>query len=206
MARYSYSGNKKHKKKQNHASEYLPYIINDLSDEIEVVEQALSAGQEGQVLTADSAGKAQWADLLNDIQDEIEIVEQVLSGGEEGQVLTADSAGKAQWAEARGGGVIYDGIEETHEYDSEEGAYKINLTLTLNGESINDDSFVMYKTSRTQLDFSQSDFYMKDYTETSKFVYADIPVGTGIGNLYVKFYLPSGATMVFLIYDASGGI
>lgn len=62
MARYSYSGNKKHKKKQNHASEYLPYIINDLSDEIEVVEQALSAGQEGQVLTADSAGKAQWAE------------------------------------------------------------------------------------------------------------------------------------------------
>lgn len=62
MARYSYSGNKKHKKKQNHASEYLPYIINDLADEIEVVEQALSAGQEGQVLTADSAGKAQWAE------------------------------------------------------------------------------------------------------------------------------------------------
>ena len=62
MARYSYSGNKKHKKKQNHASEYLPYIINDLSDEIEIVEQALSAGQEGQVLTADSAGKAQWAE------------------------------------------------------------------------------------------------------------------------------------------------
>ena len=62
MARYSYSGNKKHKKKQNHASEYLPYIINELADEIEVVEQALSAGQEGQVLTADSAGKAQWAE------------------------------------------------------------------------------------------------------------------------------------------------
>ena len=62
MARFSFSGNKKHKKKQNHASEYLPYIINDLSDEIEVVEQALSAGQEGQVLTADSAGKAQWAE------------------------------------------------------------------------------------------------------------------------------------------------
>ena len=167
MARYSYSGNKKHKKKQNHASEYLPYIINDLSDEIEVVEQ-------------------------------------VLSGGEEGQVLTADSAGKAKWAEARGGGVIYDGIEETHEYDSEEGAYKINLTLTLNGESINEDSFVMYKTSNTQLGFSSNDsFYIADYTETSKFVYADIPGGFS-RNLYVKFYLPSGATMVFLIHDASG--
>ena len=62
MARYSYSGNKKHKKKQNHASEYLPYIINELADEIEIVEQALSAGQEGQILTADSAGKAQWAE------------------------------------------------------------------------------------------------------------------------------------------------
>ena len=30
---------------------------NAIADEIEVVEQALSAGQEGQVLTADSAGK-----------------------------------------------------------------------------------------------------------------------------------------------------
>ena len=164
MGTYAYSGNQ-NKQRDNHADEYLP-------------------------------------DLLNDIQDEIEIVEQVLSGGEEGQVLTADSAGKAQWAEARGGGVIYDGIEETHEYNSEEGAFKINLTLTLNGEPINEDSFVMYKTSRTQLDFSQSDFYMTDYTETSKFVYAIRP--GGVGNLYVKFYLPSGATMVFLIYDASG--
>ena len=62
MARYSYSGNKKHKKKQNHASEYLPYLINELADEIEVVEQALSNGEEGQVLTADSAGKAKWAE------------------------------------------------------------------------------------------------------------------------------------------------
>lgn len=62
MATYSYSGNKKHKKKQDHASEYLPYLINDLSDEIEVVEQALSGGEEGQVLTADSTGKAQWAE------------------------------------------------------------------------------------------------------------------------------------------------
>ena len=61
MARYSYSGNKKHKKKQNHASEYLPYLINELADEIEVVEQALSNGEEGQVLTADSAGKAKWS-------------------------------------------------------------------------------------------------------------------------------------------------
>lgn len=60
MARYSYSGNKKHKKKQNHASEYLPYIINDLSDEIEVVEQALSGGEEGQVLSADGSGRASW--------------------------------------------------------------------------------------------------------------------------------------------------
>lgn len=166
MGTYAYSGNQ-NKQRDNHADEYLP-------------------------------------DLLNDIQDEIEIVEQVLSGGEEGQVLTADSAGKAKWAEARGGGVIYDGIEETHEYDSEEGAYKINLTLTLNGESINEDSFVMYKTSNTQLGFSSNDsFYMADYTETSKFVYADIPGGFS-RNLYVKFYLPSGATMVFLIHDASG--
>lgn len=47
MARYSYSWNKKHKKKQNHASEYLPYIINELADEIEIVEQALSGGEEG---------------------------------------------------------------------------------------------------------------------------------------------------------------
>ena len=61
MARYSYSGNKKHKKKQNHASEYLPYLINELADEIEVIEQALSGGEEGQVLTANSNGKAQWA-------------------------------------------------------------------------------------------------------------------------------------------------
>ena len=61
MARYSYSGNKKHKKKQNHASEYLPYLINELADEIEVVEQVLSGGEEGQILTADSAGKAKWS-------------------------------------------------------------------------------------------------------------------------------------------------
>ena len=60
MARYSYSGNKKHKKKQNHASEYLPYIINDLADEIEVVEQALSGGEEGLVLSADGSGRASW--------------------------------------------------------------------------------------------------------------------------------------------------
>lgn len=60
MTRYSYSGNKKHKKKQNHASEYLPYIINDLADEIEVVEQALSGGEEGQVLSADGSGRASW--------------------------------------------------------------------------------------------------------------------------------------------------
>ena len=84
MARYSYSGNKKHKKKQNHASEYLPYLINELADEIEIVEQVLSGGEEGQVLTANSNEKAQWAEAS-------EIVEQVLSGGEEGQVLTADS-------------------------------------------------------------------------------------------------------------------
>ena len=63
MARYSYSGNKKHKKKQNHASEYLPYIINDLADEIEVVEQALSGGEEGQVLSADGSGKASWESI-----------------------------------------------------------------------------------------------------------------------------------------------
>ena len=62
MARYSYSGNKKHKKKQNHASEYLPYLINELADEIEIVEQVLSGGEEEQVLTADSNGKAQWAE------------------------------------------------------------------------------------------------------------------------------------------------
>ena len=60
MARFSFSGNKKHKR-QNHASNYLPYLINELGDEIEIVEQALSAGQEGQVLTADSAGKAKWS-------------------------------------------------------------------------------------------------------------------------------------------------
>jgi len=166
MSNYSYSGNQ-NKQRKNHADEYLP-------------------------------------DLLNDIQDEIEIVEQVLSGGEEGQVLTADSNGKAQWAEASGGGgVIYDGIEETHEYDFDEEAYKINLTLTLNGEPINEDSFVMYKTSRTQLDFSESDIYMGDYTETRKFVYVNRIGGTG--DLYVKFYLPSGATMVFLIYETPGG-
>jgi len=62
MSTYSYSGNKKHKKKQNHASEYLPYLINELADEIEVVEQVLSRGEEGQVLTANSNGKAQWAE------------------------------------------------------------------------------------------------------------------------------------------------
>ena len=165
MGTYAYSGNQ-NKQRDNHADEYLP-------------------------------------DLLNDIQDEIEIVEQVLSGGEEGQVLTADSNGKAQWAEASGGGgVIYDGIEETHEYDGDEEAIKINLTLTLNGEPINDDSFVMYKTSNNQLGFSSSDTYIEDYTQTRKFVYVNAPLGPG--RLYVKFYLPSGATMVFLIYDVSG--
>jgi len=168
MSTYSYSGNKKHKKKQNHASEYLPYLINELADEIEVVEQVLSGGEEGQVLTADSAGKAQWA-----------------AGG------------------GGGGGVIYDGIEETHEFDFEEGSHKINLTLTLNGEPINEDSFVMYKTSNTQLDFSSGSIYLADYNETSKFVYANVPGGTG--SLYVKFYLPSGATMVFLIHEDAGG-
>jgi len=68
MARYSYSGNKKHKKKQNHASEYLPYLINELADEIEVVEQVLSRGEEGQVLTANSNGKAKWAEGGSDVQ------------------------------------------------------------------------------------------------------------------------------------------
>ena len=165
MGTYAYSGNQ-NKQRDNHADEYLP-------------------------------------DLLNDIQDEIEIVEQVLSGGEEGQVLTADSNGKAQWAAGGGGGVIYDGIEETHEYDFEEESHKINLTLTLNEEPINEDSFVMYKISNTQLDFSSSDIYLADYNETSKFVYANAPGGTG--DLYVKFYLPSGATMVFLIHEAPGG-
>ena len=166
MGTYAYSGNQ-NKQRDNHADEYLP-------------------------------------DLLNDIQDEIEIVEQVLSGGEEGQVLTADSNGKAQWAEARGGGgVIYDEIEETHEFDIEEGEYKINLTLKLNGEPINEDSFVMYKTSNTQSDFYSGVINVVDYTETNKFVYAGIPGGTG--DLYVKFYLPSGATMVFLIHEFGGG-
>jgi len=61
MARYSYSGNKK-SKEQNHASEYLPYIINKLGDEIEIVEKVLSDGEEGQVLTANSEGKAEWAE------------------------------------------------------------------------------------------------------------------------------------------------
>ena len=166
MGTYAYSGNQ-NKQRDNHADEYLP-------------------------------------DLLNDIQDEIEIVEQVLSGGEEGQVLTADSNGKAQWAAGGrgGGGFIYDGIEETHEYDTVDEVFKINLTLTLNEEPINDDSFVMYKTSNNPLDFSD-DFYLMDYTETNNVVYVDVPLGPE--KLYVKFYLPTGATMIFLIHEPEGG-
>lgn len=140
MPTYSYSGNKKHKKKQNHASEYLPYLINELADEIEVVEQVLSRGEEGQVLTANSNGKAQWADSLNDIQDEIEIVEQVLSGGEEGQVLTADSNGKAQWA--AGGGVFYDDVQIANVLAG--GVNTTTVTFLLNGEKITNLAWFVY--------------------------------------------------------------
>lgn len=60
MGTYAYSGNK-NKQRDNHADEYLPDLLNDIQDEIEIVEQVLSGGEEGQVLTADSAGKAKWA-------------------------------------------------------------------------------------------------------------------------------------------------
>ena len=61
MGTYSYSGNQ-NKQRDNHADEYLPDLLNDIQDEIEIVEQVLSGGEEGQVLTADSNGKAQWAE------------------------------------------------------------------------------------------------------------------------------------------------
>ena len=61
MGTYAYSGNQ-NKQRDNHADEYLPDLLNDIQDEIEIVEQVLSRGEEGQVLTADSAGKAQWAE------------------------------------------------------------------------------------------------------------------------------------------------
>ena len=61
MGTYAYSGNQ-NKQRDNHADEYLPDLLNDIQDEIEIVEQVLSGGEEGQVLTADSAGKAKWAE------------------------------------------------------------------------------------------------------------------------------------------------
>ena len=60
MGTYAYSGNQ-NKQRDNHADEYLPDLLNDIQDEIEIVEQVLSGGEEGQVLTANSNGKAQWA-------------------------------------------------------------------------------------------------------------------------------------------------
>lgn len=60
MGIYAYSGNQ-NKQRDNHADEYLPDLLNDIQDEIEIVEQVLSGGEEGQVLTADSAGKAKWS-------------------------------------------------------------------------------------------------------------------------------------------------
>ena len=60
MGTYAYSGNQ-NKQRDNHADEYLPDLLNDIQDEIEIVEQVLSGGEEGQVLTADSAGKAKWS-------------------------------------------------------------------------------------------------------------------------------------------------
>ena len=61
MGTYAYSGNQ-NKQRDNHADEYLPDLLNDIQDEIEIVEQVLSGGEEGQVLTADSAGKAKQAE------------------------------------------------------------------------------------------------------------------------------------------------
>ena len=61
MGTYAYSGNQ-NKQRDNHADEYLPDLLNDIQDEIEIVEEVLSGGEEGQVLTADSNGKAQWAE------------------------------------------------------------------------------------------------------------------------------------------------
>ena len=61
MGTYAYSGNQ-NKQRDNHADEYLPDLLNDIQDEIEIVEQVLSGGEEGQVLTANSNGKAQWAE------------------------------------------------------------------------------------------------------------------------------------------------
>ena len=67
MGTYAYSGNQ-NKQRDNHADEYLPDLLNDIQDEIEIVEQVLSGGEEGQVLTADSTGKAQWGEGGSDVQ------------------------------------------------------------------------------------------------------------------------------------------
>lgn len=60
MGTYAYSGNQ-NKQRDNHADEYLPDLLNDIQDEIEIVEQVLSGGEQGEVLTADSDGKAKWS-------------------------------------------------------------------------------------------------------------------------------------------------
>lgn len=127
MGTYAYSGNQ-NKQRDNHADEYLPDLLNDIQDEIEIVEQVLSGGEEGQVLTADSAGKAQWTDSLNDIQDMLEAVGKVLSGG-----------------------VIYDEVEISNILAN--GVNTTTVTFLINGEQITKMAWFVYKATN-EADYS----------------------------------------------------
>jgi hypothetical protein len=61
MPNYSYSGNE-YTDKNNYVDETDADDINDLQDEVEIVEGVLTGGTDGQVLTADAEGKANWED------------------------------------------------------------------------------------------------------------------------------------------------
>jgi len=61
MTKYSYSGND-YADKADHVSRIEAVDINDLQDEVEIVEGVLTGGTDGQVLTANAEGKANWED------------------------------------------------------------------------------------------------------------------------------------------------
>ena len=61
MSTYPYTGNE-YSDKTDHVDRILAEHINDLQDEVAAVEGVLTGGTDGQVLTADETGKANWED------------------------------------------------------------------------------------------------------------------------------------------------
>ena len=61
MSTYPHSGNE-YIDKQDHVDIYKAKDINDVQNEIAYVENVLTGGANGQVLTADVEGKANWED------------------------------------------------------------------------------------------------------------------------------------------------